>query len=83
MQIKDKKRAIKMVLKDGIKIKYLSDELKNDLEIAILAISQNPNAFYYLGAKIKKDPAVADYHLNAKNMLKSCETNNGCEPCNN
>lgn len=63
----------KILSKNGLALKYISKELKNDKNMVLLAVKSNGNALKYASEELQKDPEIiniAEKNLNNKLMFK-------------
>ena len=63
----EREEALETVRKDGLKLQYVKEEFKADLEIALAAIGENSEAFHFAGEDLKnnRDFALAAVRKNA------------------
>ena len=54
----DKEIVLEAVKNKGIIVKYASQELKNDLEVGLAAISQDKSCYQFLGEDLKENEEI-------------------------
>ena len=63
----------KILRRNGLALRYISKELKNDKNMVLLAVKSNGNALKYASEELQKDPEIiniAKKNLNNKLMFK-------------
>ena len=71
----NKSSVIETLKNDGMELKHVSDELKNDREVVLAAVKQNGMALEYASDELKKDKeivkaAIIAYNFPEKESLK-------------
>ena len=56
--ITDKNEALSAVRQDGLALKFVSDELRNDRELVKLAVKQDGKALAHASYSLRRDPEL-------------------------
>jgi hypothetical protein len=56
MNMREREKALEDVKRDGLNLEFISDELKNDREIVLAAVKQNPEALRCADISLQDDP---------------------------
>lgn len=56
----DKQAVLEAVKNKGIIVKYASTRLKNDIDIGVAAMTQNPKSYAFLGDALKQNQQILE-----------------------